>query len=254
MAPLIELHDLARDYGGRPAVRGISLDIPAGEVFGLLGPNGAGKSTTMKMLATLLRPSGGTARIAGHDLLAEPNEVRRVIGYVPEGADLYEVLSGEEFLDLVRDLHRVSPQDAARRRQPLVEAFSLGGDLGRAMGEYSKGMKQKLLLIAALQHDPRVLLLDEPLDGLDVPAQEFLKDLIVERAGQGSSVVYSSHILEVVEKVCDRVAILHQGRIVALGAPRAMVAESGEESLARLFLKITADAGTPAAAIPEALR
>jgi ABC-2 type transport system ATP-binding protein len=242
VAPLIQLQNLSRNYGDRPAVRGISLDIPAGEVFGLLGPNGAGKSTTMKMLATLLRPSGGTARIAGHDLLTEPNEIRRTIGYVPEGADLYEVLSGEEFLDLVRDLHQVPADEAARRRAPLVEAFSLGNDLGRAMGEYSKGMKQKLLLIAALQHDPQVLLLDEPLDGLDVPAQEFLKDLIEERAAQGGAVVYSSHILEVVEKVCHRVAIIHQGIVVALGAPREMVAASGEESLARLFLKITATA------------
>jgi ABC-2 type transport system ATP-binding protein len=247
METLIELQNLARSYGGRPAVRGLSLDIPAGEVFGLLGPNGAGKSTTMKMLATLLRPSGGTARIAGHDLLAAPNEVRRVIGYVPEGADLYEVLSGEEFLDLVRDLHQVPTDEAARRRAPLVEAFSLGDDLGRAMGEYSKGMKQKLLLIAALQHDPRVLLLDEPLDGLDVPAQEFLKDLIEERAAQGGAIVYSSHILEVVEKVCHRVAIIHQGVLVALGAPREMVEQSGEESLVRLFLKITADSGAPQA-------
>jgi ABC-2 type transport system ATP-binding protein len=254
METLIELQNLARSYGGRPAVRGISLDIPAGEVFGLLGPNGAGKSTTMKMLATLLRPSGGTARIAGHDLLAEPNEVRRIIGYVPEGADLYEVLSGEEFLDLVRDLHQVPADEAARRRAPLVEAFSLGGDLGRAMGEYSKGMKQKLLLIAALQHDPRVLLLDEPLDGLDVPAQEFLKDLIEERAAQGGAIVYSSHILEVVEKVCHRVAIIHQGVLVALGAPREMVEQSGEESLVRLFLKITADSGTPQAPSGETPR
>jgi ABC-2 type transport system ATP-binding protein len=246
MEPLIEIQNLSRDYNGRPAVRGLSLSIPAGEVFGLLGPNGAGKSTTMKMLATLLRPSGGTARIAGHDLVMAPNEVRRVIGYVPEGADLYEVLSGGEFLDLVRDLHGVPEPVALERRGPLVEAFALGSDLGRPMGEYSKGMKQKLLLIAALQHDPQVLLLDEPLDGLDVPAQEFLKDLLVERAAQGGAIVYSSHILEVVEKVCDRVAIIHQGTVVALGAPREMVAESGEESLARLFLKITGDASGPA--------
>jgi ABC-2 type transport system ATP-binding protein len=242
---LIEIQNLSRDYHGRPAVRGISLSIPAGEVLGLLGPNGAGKSTTMKMLATLLRPSGGTARIAGHDLLNEPNQVRRIIGYVPEGGDLYEVLSGEEFLDLVRDLHAVAPDAAQSRRQPLVEAFALGSDLGRPMGEYSKGMKQKVLLIAALQHDPQVLLLDEPLDGLDVPAQEALKELLMERAAQGAAIVYSSHILEVVEKVCSRVAIIHQGQVVALGAPREMVAASGEESLARLFLKITETGGGP---------
>ncbi len=242
MEPLIELTGLSRSYGDRIAVRGLSLAIPGGEVFGLLGPNGAGKSTTIKMLATLLRPSGGRARIAGHDLVTEANEVRRVIGYVPEGADLYDVLSGREFLDLTRDLHRVPDWEAAERRAPLVAAFELGGDLDRPLGEYSKGMKQKLLLIAALQHDPRVLLLDEPLDGLDVPAQEFLKVLIRERAARGDAVVYSSHILEVVEKVCDRVAILYQGDLAALGSPRELMASGGEGSLAQLFLRITGSA------------
>src|SRR4051812_43136189 len=148
------------------------------------------------MLATLLRPTGGRARIAGHDLATAPNEVRKVIGYVPEGAELYESLSGAEFLDLVRDLHRTPAAEAAARREHLAEAFALERDLGRPMGEYSKGMKQKVLLIAALQHDPRVLLLDEPMDGLDVPAQQVLKELIAERAVQGGCVVYSSHILE----------------------------------------------------------
>ena len=242
MEPLIQLEHLSRSYGGRPAVRGLSLSIPGGEVLGLLGPNGAGKSTTIKMLATLLRPSGGTARIGGHDLVSEANAVRRIIGYVPEGADLYEVLSGREFLDLVRDLHRVPPTIAEERRAPLLRAFDLGDDLDRTLGEYSKGMKQKLLLIAALQHNPRVLLLDEPLDGLDVPAQEFLKELIRERAARGDCVVYSSHILEVVEKVCDRVAILHQGVLAALGSPRDLMARSGDESLSRLFLHLTESA------------
>lgn len=245
MPSLIELENLARSYNGRPAVKGITLSIPGGEVFGLLGPNGAGKSTTLKMLATLLRPSGGTARVGGFDLVSQADEVRKIIGYVPEGADLYDVLTGSEFLDLVRDLHRLPPDLAAGRRRPLVEGFGMGLDLERAIGEYSKGMKQKLLLIAALQHDPRVLLLDEPLDGLDVPAQELLKETLRERAARGDCVVYSSHILEVVERVCDRVAILHQGRVAALGSPQELTEESGEDSLSRLFLRITAEPAAP---------
>jgi ABC-2 type transport system ATP-binding protein len=245
MEPLIRIQGLARDYGGRPAVRDLSLEIPAGEVFGLLGTNGAGKSTTLKMLATLLRPSAGTALVAGHDLVAASNEVRKVIGYVPEGAELYEVLTGEEFLDLVRDLHRVPDWVAGARRSALARAFALEPDLQRPVGEYSKGMRQKLLLIAALQHDPRVLLLDEPMDGLDVQAQTALKEVIREHARQGGCIVYSSHILEVVERVCDRVAILHQGRVAALGAPREMTEESGEASLSELFLRITGKAGEP---------
>ncbi|HKV12477.1 MAG TPA: ABC transporter ATP-binding protein, partial [Thermoanaerobaculia bacterium] len=181
------------------------------------------------------------ARLGGFDLVSQANEVRRIIGYVPEGAELYEVLSGYEFLNLVRDLHRVPPAVARQRRTHLAEAFAMDGDLDRAIGEYSKGMKQKLLLIAALQHDPQILLLDEPLDGLDVQAQEFLKDLLRERAAAGGCVVYSSHILEVVEKICHRVAIIHRGQVAALGDPGELTLESGEESLSRLFLKITAE-------------
>ncbi len=141
MEPLIQLTDLARSYGDRPAVRGISLAIPGGEVFGLLGPNGAGKSTTIKMLATLLRPSGGTARIAGHDLATEANEVRRIIGYVPEGADLYDVLSGREFLDLTRDLHRVPEGEAAEAlcNRPGIGPAEKGGAPRAAGRETPRG-------------------------------------------------------------------------------------------------------------------
>ncbi len=242
METLVELSGLARSYGGRPAVRGLSLSIAAGEIFGLLGPNGAGKSTTLKMLATLLLPSAGQGRVAGYDLVSEADEVRRRIGYVPEGADLYDVLSGAEFLDLVRDLHRLPEAVARKRRASLIRAMGLGADLYRSIGEYSKGMKHKLLLIAALQHDPPVLLLDEPLDGLDVPAQESFKDLLHERAAAGGAVIYSSHILEVVEKLCSRVAILAEGSLVALGSPGELVAESGDGSLSQLFLRVTGGA------------
>jgi ABC-2 type transport system ATP-binding protein len=239
MDPLIELHDLARSYGDRAAVRGVSLSIAGGEIFGLLGANGAGKSTTLKMLATLLLPSAGRGRVAGYDLVTEADSVRRHIGYVPEGAELYEVLTGAEFLDLVRDLHRLPVSLAQSRRSPLLRAFDLGADIGRPIGEYSKGMKQKLLLIAALQHDPEVLLLDEPLDGLDVNAQEALKQILRERAAAGGAVIYSSHILEVVEKLCTRVAILAEGRVAAVGSPRELLEGSADGSLSELFLRIT---------------
>ncbi len=167
---MVEIQDLVRRYGTFEAVRGLSLTIQGGEIFGLLGPNGAGKSTTLKILATLLKPTSGSVRLLNLDVLSQANEVRRVIGYVPEGAELYEALSGAEFLNLVADLHRLAPEQVASRRDPLVEAFALTADLDRPIGGYSKGMKQKVLLIAALQHDPEILLLDEPLDGLDVAA------------------------------------------------------------------------------------
>ncbi len=175
--------------------------------------------------------------------MTEADSVRRHIGYVPEGAELYDVLTGEEFLDLVRDLHRLPITLAQSRRSPLLQAFGLEDEIRRPIGEYSKGMKQKLLLIAALQDDPEVLLLDEPLDGLDVNAQEALKHLLRERAAAGGCVVYSSHILEVVEKLCTRVAILAEGRVAAVGSPRELLEESAEGSLSELFLRITGPGG-----------
>jgi ABC-2 type transport system ATP-binding protein len=242
METLVELCNLARDYGGRPAVRGISLSIASGEIFGLLGGNGAGKSTTLKMLATLLLPSGGSARVAGFDLATQADDVRRNIGYVPEGAELYDVLTGREFLELVRDLHALTETEGKLRSVPMLRAFDLENDVDRTIGEYSKGMKQKLLLIAALQHDPAVLLLDEPLDGLDVPAQEVLKRILRERAAAGCAVIYSSHVLEVVEKLCGRIAILHQGRLAALGSPRDLMERNAAESLASLYLRVAVSA------------
>ena len=236
---MIEIQRLVRRYGDVEAVRGLSLAIPGGKVFGLLGPNGAGKSTTLRILATLIRPTSGTVRIGGFDVTTQADEVRRIIGYVPEGADLYDALTGMEFLELVADLHRLSSESADARRRPLLESFDLWDDVGRPIGEYSKGMKQKLLITAALQHDPTVLLLDEPLDGLDVSAQEVLKGIIHRQAAAGHVVVYSSHILEVVERLCDRVAIIHRGRLVADGAPATLLASRPGKSLAEIFLELT---------------
>jgi ABC-2 type transport system ATP-binding protein len=237
----IEIRDLVRRYGEIEAVRGLTLEIRGGEVFGLLGPNGAGKSTTLKILATLLRPTDGTVRIGGCDVVTQADAVRRRIGYVPEAAELYDALTGIEFLDLLADLHGLSAETAAARRDPLLDAFDLRDDAGRPIGDYSKGMKQKLLVTAALQHDPDVLLLDEPLDGLDVSAQERLKGILRAHAAAGRAVVYSSHILEVVERLCDRVGIIHRGRLAALGTPASLLASRPGASLAEIFLALTRD-------------
>ena len=235
----IQIQDLVRRYGDVEAVRGLSLDIRGGEIFGLLGPNGAGKSTTLRVMATLIRPTSGTVRIAGYDVVTSADEVRRRIGYVPEGAELYDALTGSEFLELLADLHRLDRAAAAAKSGPLLDTFSLTRDIDRPVGDYSKGMKQKLLITAALQHDPEVLLLDEPLDGLDVAAQETLKDVLHAHAAAGHVVVYSSHILEVVERLCDRVGIIDRGRLVALGAPSELLAAHPGRTLSELFLQLT---------------
>ncbi|HEU4724306.1 MAG TPA: ABC transporter ATP-binding protein [Candidatus Eisenbacteria bacterium] len=240
MNPSIEIRNLVRRYGDVEAVRELTLDIRGGEIFGLLGPNGAGKSTTLRVLATLLRPTAGSVRVAGHDVVAEADEVRRRIGYVPEGADLYDALTGAEFLELLADLHRLDRDAAIAKTGPLLDTFALTPDIGRPVGDYSKGMKQKLLIAAALQHDPDVLLLDEPLDGLDVAAQETLKGVLHAHAAAGRVVVYSSHILEVVERLCHRVGIIDRGRLVALGAPADLLAAHPGRTLSELFLQLTA--------------
>ena len=239
MNPSIEIRDLVRRYGDVEAVRGLTLDIPGGLIFGLLGPNGAGKSTTLRVLATLIRPTSGSVRLAGHDVVNEADEVRRRIGYVPEGADLYDALTGSEFLELLADLHRLDRPAAAAKSGALLETFALAGDIDRPVGDYSKGMKQKLLIVAAFQHDPDILLLDEPLDGLDVAAQETLKGLLHKHAAAGRVVVYSSHILEVVERLCDRVGIIDRGRLVAHGPPAELLAAHPGKTLSEIFLELT---------------
>jgi len=239
MNPSIEIRDLVRRYGDVEAVRGLTLDIPGGEIFGLLGPNGAGKSTTLRVLATLIRPTAGSVRICGHDVVADADQVRRRIGYVPEAADLYDALTGREFLDLLSDLHLLDRAEAAARSGAMLDALALASEIDRPVGDYSKGMKQKLLLVAALQHDPDVLLLDEPLDGLDVAAQETLKGLLHKHASSGRVVVYSSHILEVVERLCDRVGIIDRGRLIALGSPAELLAAHPGRTLPEIFLQLT---------------
>lgn len=246
MSPSIEIRDLVRRYGDFEAVRGLTLDIAGGEIFGLLGPNGAGKSTTLRVLSTLIRPSEGSVRIAGLDVVRDADDVRRHIGFVPEGAELYDALTGTEFLDLLADLHALDPAEARSRTAPLLEDFALSSEIARPVGDYSKGMKQKLLLVAALQHDPEVLLLDEPLDGLDVSAQERLKEILRRYSAMGRTVVYSSHILEVVERLCDRVGVIHRGRLVSLGTPAELSAAHPGMTLCQIFLALT---GPEAAAV-----
>lgn len=247
---MIEIQGLVRRYGTFEAVSGLTLSIPAGEVFGLLGPNGAGKSTTLRVLATLIRPTEGVVRLAGFDVATHPDDVRQLIGYVPEGAELYDALTGLEFLELIADLHRLPREVTFQRSQALLDAFAMRDEALRPIGEYSKGMKQKILIAAALQHEPRILLLDEPLDGLDVAAQDVLKRLIRAQAERGGVVVYSSHILEVVERVCDRVGIIHRGRLVAEGSPAELRSTHRGETLAEVFLGLTGAASVSAAAEP----
>ena len=251
---MIEAKDLCKRYDATLAVDRVSFTVGAGEVVGYLGPNGAGKSTTVKMMVGMLAPTSGTARVCGLDVVANRLEVKRRIGYVPESAALYETLSGREFLALVADLHKLDPGPARERAAEVAGSFDLDQALDARIASYSKGMRRKLAIASALLHDPEVLFLDEPLDGLDVAAQSLIKTLVRRLAAAGKTIFYCSHILEVVERVCDRVIIIDKGHVVADGPVAEVRAQAS--SLEEVFRKVTgaADVDEQANRLEKALR
>ena len=231
--PAVEVHQLSKTYpGGVEAVRGIDFTVQPGEVFGLLGPNGAGKSTTIGMLTTTIRPSGGTARLAGFDVLTEPLAARSVSSVVFQEPVVDRALSGRRNLDLHARLWGVPPATARRRMSELTEAFGLTDVADRPVESYSGGQRRRLEIARALLSEPRVLFLDEPTVGLDTRIRYELLDLIAGlRARTGMATVLTTHYLDEAERLCDRIAIVHEGRIVALDSPHGLLGRLGTEIL-----------------------
>jgi ABC-2 type transport system ATP-binding protein len=239
MPPLIVTENLSREYGGRWALSSLNLQVQPGEILGFLGPNAAGKSTTVKILVGMLKPSAGKAIVAGFDVEREPLEVKRRIGYVPETAALYETLTAREYLALVSQLHH-QPRDVAQTRiDKLLERFDLSHARDQRLSEFSKGMKQKILITAALMHGPEIVFLDEPLTGLDANAALVVKELIRSLAAQGRTIFFCSHVLEVVERVCTRIVIIDRGRAIADGTAADIAARTGTSSLEAAFVSLT---------------
>ena len=212
---MLELRHVSKSYSSIPAVEDISFTARAGEVTGYLGPNGSGKSTTMKMITGLLEPTFGEVLFDGAPILADPIRFRKRMGYVPEEPYLYGHLSGVEYLTMVAELRDLPRRQSEERMNGLLQLFSLYEDRHASIQGYSKGMRQKILLIAAVLHNPELLLLDEPFSGLDVASALVLRELIRELAGRGKVVLFSSHELDTVERISARVVILHKGRVVA---------------------------------------
>jgi ABC-2 type transport system ATP-binding protein len=206
---------LSKHYSGLRVVRDVNVTIRPGEIVGYLGPNGSGKTTTARMLAGLLEPSSGTVEYDGRDIHADPIAFRRQLGYVPEEPYLYPFLSGREYLQLVGRLRDVSESLLAEKIDRFLTLFGLSAAGDQSIASYSKGMRQKIVISAALVHDPAVVIFDEPETGLDVATTLMLRHLVRTLASRGKAILYSSHILEVVERVCDRVIVLHQGNVVA---------------------------------------
>lgn len=235
---MLEAKALSKFYGSVPAVQDVSFTLEPGRVLGYLGPNGSGKSTTVKMLIGLLEPTRGQVLHQGRDIHENLAAYRKHLGYVPEEANLYPYLTGQEYLDMVATL-RAMPESRKRARiDSLLELFSLWPHRHIAVGSYSKGMRQRILLIAALMDNPDVLVLDEPLSGLDVTSALIIKNVVQAFSARGKSVFYCSHVLEIVEKVCSHLIIIRKGRVIAHGTTGEVRERIGKSSLEGVFLEL----------------
>jgi ABC-2 type transport system ATP-binding protein len=251
---LIETRNLVKRYGDKMAVDNVSLQVQGGEVFGFLGPNGAGKTTTIKMIVGLLQPSSGTVLVAGVDVQAQPLIAKASCGYVPDTPNLYAKLTGRELLRFVGDLYDLDRRQVAQRTDELLRVLDLTAAADDTVDSYSHGMQQKASLASALMHDPKVLVLDEPTVGLDPKSARLIKDILRQMADRGAAVFLSTHILEIAERMCDRIGIIDKGHLVAVGTMNELrsLGKAGEVSLEDIFLALTG--GAEEAEIAEILK
>jgi ABC-2 type transport system ATP-binding protein len=247
---MIEFTNVRRTYGAKVAVADLTLSVRAGEVFGFLGPNGAGKTTTIKMLVGLLRPSAGTIRLAGYNVVEQSRHANRLLGYVPDEPYLYDKLSGREFLQFVGDMHGLTGAESKARIEREIRSFELDGFVDELAENYSHGMRQRLAFAAALLHDPAALVVDEPMVGLDPRSMRLVKDLLRRKSREGMTVFMSTHSLWVAEEISDRIGIVDQGQLRFLGTLAELRSQLAQEhrSLEDLYLEITSRAGDFSAA------
>ncbi len=238
---MIAIENLSRRYGSFTAVRHLSLSIPDGCVFGLLGPNGAGKSTTVKCITGILKASEGRVTVDGVDATEDPVGVKRLVGYVPENPALFKNLTGREILLLAGRLHKVEEEPLRARISAVLEHLGLTGKADEQILTYSRGMVQKIVIATALIHNPRILILDEALTGLDAPSVAVVKQLLREMANSGKTVLFCSHILDVVERLCDRIAIIAEGEMRACGSVSEILSRTGSATLERAFMELTGE-------------
>ncbi|OGQ84769.1 MAG: ABC transporter [Deltaproteobacteria bacterium RIFCSPLOWO2_12_FULL_60_19] len=240
---MIHLDNLSKHYGKLAAVDGLSLEIPAGEIFGFLGPNGAGKTTTIKVMMGILRATSGRVVLGDYDVEKEPEKAKAITGYIPDRPFIYEKLTGGEFLKFVAALHHVNSTAVEERSAELLEHFDLSDWKDELVEGYSHGMKQRLVLCAALIHRPKILIVDEPMVGIDPRGTRKLKDLFIALGKTGVTVFFSTHSVGVAEELCQRVGIIHKGKLIACGtmAELRQLANMNEGSLEAAFLELTRD-------------
>jgi len=239
MDPIITIKNLHKSYGAKEVLKGITLDIYPGQVIGYIGPNGAGKSTTVKILCGLLSDYEGEIMIKGMDLKTNTLQIKSLIGYVPELAELYDVLTPAEFLTFMGALYNLSNDTTQDRMTKILSALGLKDVINQRMDTFSKGMKQKVLIASGLLHNPEIVILDEPLSGLDANSVLIVKDLIQRLAQEGKTIFYCSHMMDIVEKVSDKIVLIDQGVIVADGSMADLRSQLGDKSLEQMFESLT---------------
>src|SRR3990172_587628 len=237
----VELKGVTKRYNEIVAVNNLDLSIKPGEIFGLLGPNGSGKSTTLKMLLGLVQPDAGSISVLGMNVQRHPVALKQLLGYVPESARLYEFLTGIEYLDFIGDVYGVQPEEKRSRINEYLKALQLEGREGDMINSYSEGMKQKIALISAFLHKPKLLIMDEPLNALDPRSARIVKDFLQELKKQGVTAILSTHVLEIAQAMCDRIGIMYQGKLLALGNMNELrqLAKLPDSGLEEIFLKLT---------------
>ena len=242
----LEVSGVTKTFGERRAVDGVSLAVNQGEILGLLGPNGSGKSTLMKIIVGILKPDAGAIQVLGNDATKDPTAVKRLVGFVPESPRLYEFLSGIEYLDFVADVHGLVPSAKHERISHFLKALDLEGRENELINGYSQGMKQKLAIIAGLLHRPQLLVMDEPLNSLDPRSARIVKDLIHKLRDDGVATIFSTHVLEIADAICDRIVIMDAGRVVEQGSTGDLKAKAGTpgSTLEEVFLKLTGTSDT----------
>ncbi|HVW12573.1 MAG TPA: ABC transporter ATP-binding protein [Mucilaginibacter sp.] len=240
--PIIQIRNLSKSYGSKLVLKNLSLDIFPGQVIGYIGPNGAGKSTTVKILTGLIPDFEGQVIVNGLSMTTEPTEIKKLFGYVPENAEIYDVLTPMEYLDFIGKLYGMDDATLRERAGKLLAAFGLGNNADDRMDTFSKGMKQKVLLISGIIHNPKIIILDEPLSGLDANAVIMVKELITRLSQEGKTIFYCSHMMDVVEKVSDRILLINRGEIIADGTFESLKQNHGD-TLERIFAKLTGNEG-----------
>jgi ABC-2 type transport system ATP-binding protein len=239
MEPIISIRNLSKHYGTKQVLKDISIDIMPGQIIGYIGPNGAGKSTTVKILSGLISDFEGEVIVKGIDIKQDPVGVKALIGYVPELAELYDVLTPNEFLTLMGALYNMPQELVAERACRMLDAFGLGGNMDQRMDTFSKGMKQKVLITSGLLHNPDIIILDEPLSGLDANSVIIIKELMDKLAKSGKTIFYCSHMMDIVEKVSDRIILINEGCIVADGSFEELKQNQTNSSLEQIFARLT---------------